>query len=138
MLQAGLHGAQVVEGMHALGARAKFAGSLRSAQQQDAKNGDLVTIEIECLLEPMLVLGDAAVRGADGADEGLPVEGMQSLADGGFVEIHDRIAVRFLIAGVDEGVQGKWIVFGSGDFLFDEGAQDPAFDFVQEDVHGVE
>jgi hypothetical protein len=63
---------------------------------------------------------------------------MQSLADGGFVEIHDRIAVRFLIAGVDEGVQGKWIVFGSGDLFFYKGAQDPALDFVQEDVHGVE
>ena len=63
---------------------------------------------------------------------------MQDLADGGFVEIHDGIAVRFLIAGVDEGVQRKWIVFGSGDLFFDEGAQDAAFDFVQEDVHGVE
>jgi len=35
-----------------------------------------------------------------------------------------------LIAGVDESVQGKWIVFGSGDLFFDERAQDPAFDFV--------
>ena len=62
---------------------------------------------------------------------------MQGLADGRFVEIHDGIAVRFLVAGIDEGVQRKWIVFGGGDFLFDEGAQDAAFDFVQEDVHGV-
>src|SRR5712692_1065367 len=112
MLQAGLHGAQVVEGMHAFGAGAKFAGSLRSAKQQDAENGSLVTIEIECLLEAVFVLGDTAVRGADGADQGLAVEGMQSLADGGFVEIHDRIAIRFLIASVDEGVERERVVFG--------------------------
>jgi hypothetical protein len=62
---------------------------------------------------------------------------MQRLADGGFVETHNRIAVRFLVASIDEGVEGKWVVFGSGDFLFDEGSQDAAFDFVQEDVHGV-
>ena len=68
----------------------------------------------------------------------MSIQRMQGLADGRFVEIHDRIAVRFLIAGVDESVQGKWIVFGSGDLFFDERAQDPAFDFVQEDVHGVE
>jgi hypothetical protein len=63
---------------------------------------------------------------------------MQGLADGGFVEIHDRIAIRFLVAGIDERVQGERIVFGSGDFFFDEGAEDAAFDFVQKDVHGVE
>jgi len=44
---------------------------------------------------------------------------MQGLADGRFVEIHGGIAIRFLIAGVDESVQGKWIVFGSGDLFFD-------------------
>jgi hypothetical protein len=138
VLQAGLHGAQVVEGMHALGAGAQFARSLRSAQQQDAKNGNFVTIKVEGFLKTMLVLGDTAVRSADGADQGLPVERMQGLTDGGFVEIHDRIAVRFLVASVDKGVQGKRVVLGSSDFFFDEGAQDAAFDFVQEDVHGVE
>ena len=63
---------------------------------------------------------------------------MQSLADGGFVEVHNGIAIRFLVAGVQEGVEGERIVFGSGDFFLDEGAQDATFDFVQEDAHGVE
>jgi len=97
-----------------------------------------VAIEIESFLEAVFVLGDATVRGADGTDQGLAVERMQGLADGGFVEIHDGIAIRFLVAGIDEGVQGERVVFGSGDFFFDEGAQDAAFDFVQDDVHGVE
>jgi len=68
VLQAGLHGAQVVERMHALGAGAKFAGRLGAAKQQDAEDGDLVTIEVEGFLEPVFVLGDAAVRSADVAD----------------------------------------------------------------------
>ncbi len=95
-----------------------------------------MTIEIEGFLEPVLVLGDAAVRGAHRTDQGLSVERMQSLADGGFVEIHDRIAIRSLVAGVDESIEREWVVSGSGDLFFDEGAQHPAFDFVQEDVHG--
>jgi len=70
MLQAGLHGAQVVERMHAFSAGAKFAGSLRAAQQQNAKDGNFVTIKIESFLEAVLVLGDAAVRSADGAGPG--------------------------------------------------------------------
>jgi len=137
VLQTGLHGAEVVERMHAFGAGAELAGCLRAAQQQNAEDGDLVTIKVEGFLKAMLVLGDAAVRGTDGTDEGLSVQGMQGLADGGFVEIHHGIAVRFLIAGVDESVQRKRIVLGSGDLFLDEGAQDAAFDFVQEDVHGL-
>ncbi len=138
MLQAGLHGAKIVEGVHALGAGAKFAGRLRTAQEQDTENGDFVAIEVEGFLEAVFVLGDAAVRGADGADEGLLVQRMERLADGRLVQIHGGFSVRFLVAGIDESVQGERVVFGSGDFFFDEGAQDAAFDFVQEDVHGVE
>jgi len=54
--------------MHALGAGAKFARRLRAAQQQDAEDGNLVTIEVEGFLEAVLILGDAAVRSADIAD----------------------------------------------------------------------
>jgi hypothetical protein len=130
MLQAGLHGAQAVERMHAFGAAAKFAWGLGTAQQQDAEDGDLVTIEVEGFLEAVFVLGHAAVRGADGTDQGFSIERMQGLANDSFVEIHRRIAIRFLIAGVDECVERKRIVFGSGDLFFDEGAQHPAFGFV--------
>ena len=96
-----------------------------------------MTIKVEGFLEAVLVLGDTGVRGADGTDKGLSVQRMQSLADGGFIEVHNGIAVRFLVAGVDERVQGERIVFGSGDLFFDERTQDPAFDFVQKNVHGL-
>jgi len=78
----------------------------------------------------VFVLGDAAIRGTDGADEGLTVQRMQRLPDGRFVETHCGFAVRFLVASIDEGVQRERVIFGSGDLFFDEGAQDPAFDFV--------
>ena len=68
----------------------------------------------------------------------MSIQRMQGPADGRFVQVHDGIAIRFLVAGVDEGVQRKRIVFGRGDFFFDERAQDATFDFVQEDVHGME
>ena len=57
------------------------------------------------------------------------------MADGVFVEIHDGFAVGFLVAGVEEGVEGERIVFGSGDFFFDEGAEDAGFDFGED--HGL-
>jgi hypothetical protein len=121
--------------MHALRARAEFARRLRTAQKQDTENGDFVAIEVEGFLKAVFVLGDAAVRGADGADEGLAVQRMPRLPDRSLVEIHFGLAVRFLVAGVDEGVQGERVVFGSGDLFFDEGTQDAAFYFVQKDVH---
>src|SRR5882724_1304683 len=130
VLQAGVHGAEIVEGVHTLGAGPEFAGRLRTAQEQDAENGDFVAIEVEGFLEAVFVLGDAAIRGTDGADEGLTVQRMQRLPDGRFVETHCGFAVRFLVASIDEGVQREWVIFGSGDLFFDEGAQDPAFDFV--------
>ena len=138
MLEAGLDGAQVVEGVHALGADAEFAGGLLAAEQQDAENGDFVAVEVEGFLETVLVLGHTTVRGADGTDQGLAVEGVQGLADGGFVETHDWLAIRFLVAGVDQRVQGKRVVLRGGDLFLDQGAQDAAFDFVEEKVHGVE
>jgi len=134
-LQGGLHGVEILEVVHALGAGADFAGGLRATQEQDAKDGDFVAMEIESFIEAVLVFGDAAVATC-GAGEGLVAEGAQGLADGVLVEIHDGFAIRFLVAGVEERVEGEWVVFGSGDFFFDEGAQDAGFDVVKEDVHG--
>jgi len=138
VLQAGLYGAEVVERVHTLGTGAEFAGGLRTAQEQDTKNCNFMAIKVVGLLEAMFVLGDATVRGADGTDKGLFVQRVERFADGVFVEIHGRLAIRFLVAGIDESVQGERVVFGSGDLFFDEGAQDAALNFIQEDVHGVE
>ena len=134
-LEGGLHAVEILEVVHALGAGAEFAGGLRAAQEQDAEDGDFVSMEIESFVEAVLVFGDAIVA-AGGAGESLIAERAQGVADGIFIETHDGFAIGFLVAGVEERVEGQWIVFGSGDFFFDEGAEDAGFDVVEEDVHG--
>ena len=134
-VERGVDGVQVVELVEAIGARAEFAGSLRTAEEEDAEQGDFVAVEIEDVCEAMFELGDAAVGGG-GAGEALLLERMESAADGVFVELHDRIAIGFLVGGVQEGVQRERVVVGSGDFFFDEGAEDAGFDGVRGKVHG--
>ena len=49
-----------------------------------------------------------------------------------FVQVHDRVAIGFLVAGVDQGVEGKRIIIGSGDFFFQQRPEYPGFDFSLE------
>ena len=60
--------------MHPLGAAAQFTRSLRTAQQQYAENGSLPAVEVEDFLEPVLILGDAAVGTTDRPGEALFLE----------------------------------------------------------------
>jgi hypothetical protein len=69
----------------------------------------------------MFVLGNAGV--VNGGDESEVLEGVQGLANLIFSEIEDWIAAGALVARIDEGVEGKRIVLGRGDLLFDEGAE---------------
>jgi hypothetical protein len=82
----------------------------------------------------MLELGDAAVGGG-GTGEALLVQGLEGAPDGVFIEIHDRVAIGFLVGRVQERVQGERIVFGSGDFFFNESTEDADLGEIQEDVH---
>ena len=59
----------------------------------------------------------------------------EGIADRGFVERHHRVAVIFLVAGVDQGVERERVVVGRGDVFFDQGAEDAGFDFSEE--HGI-
>ncbi len=122
--------------MHAFGAAAEFAGRLRAAEKEFADDGGFGAREIENFGEAMFVFGDAAVA-AGGAGEHLIAERAESGADRIFVECHERIAIRFLVAGVDERVERKRIVFRSSDFLFDESAEDSGFNFGEDDIHGM-
>ena len=47
LLQAGEHVADLFESVHALGAAAQFAGSLRTAQQQNANQSGFGAAEVE-------------------------------------------------------------------------------------------
>ena len=125
-IEGGMDGVQVVERVHALGARSEFAWRLGATEEQDADQGGLVAMEIEDVGEAMLVFCDAAVGGG-GAGEALFAEGVEGAADGVFVEIHHRLAIGFLVGGVLEGVEGERVIVGRGDFFFDEAAEDAGF-----------
>ena len=125
-------GDDVVEGfevIHAVGAAAEFAGSLRAAQQEHADDCDLAAVEVEDFLQAVFELGDAAVGAAGRAGEALFLQRGQGVANGGFVERHDRVAIVFLVAGVDQGVERERVVVGRGDVFFDQRAEDAGFDF---------
>ncbi len=136
MLQAGLHCVEVVESMHAVRAASEFTGSLRASQKQEAKDGRFVAVEIEGFLQTVLVFCHPAVRRTNGSDERLCLQGAQRIADGRLIQIHDRVAIRLLVAGIDQRVQGQWIILWGSNFLLDERPQDSAFHFTQDDVHG--
>ena len=126
---------EVVELIETIGAGAEFAGGLRAAEKKDAEQGDLVAMEIEDFREAMFELGDAAVC-CCGAGEALLAQRMKRAADGVFVKLHYRVAIRFLIGRVENGVQGERVIVRSRDLLFDEGAEDAGFHWGQSEVHG--
>ena len=120
------------EVIHAVGAAAEFAGSLRSAEKKDADDGDFAAVEVEDLLQAVFEFGDAAVGSAGRAGHAFFLQRGERVADGGFVEGHHRVAIIFLVAGVDQSVERERVVVGSGDVFFDEGAEDAGFDFGED------
>ncbi len=52
------------EVIHAVGATAEFAGSLRAAEKKDADDGDFAPVEVEDLLQAVFEFRDAAVGSA--------------------------------------------------------------------------
>jgi hypothetical protein len=133
--QGGVDGGEVVELVEALGAGAEFAGSLRAAEKENAEERDFVAVEVEGFREAMLVLGDAAVGGG-GARQAVLVKGVERVANGVFVEGHDGFAIGFLVASVEDGVERERVIFRSGDFFFDERAEDASFGGSELEVHG--
>ncbi len=131
-LEGGLDRGEVVEGVETVGAAAEFSGGLWAAEHEEAEDGGLVTAQIEDGAGPVLVLGDAGV--ANGSDESEVFQGVDGLANLFFGEIEDGVAAGALVARVDKGVEGEWVVFGCGDLFFDEGAENAELDGVK--MHG--
>ncbi len=96
---------ETFEAIHAFGATAELSGSLRAAKEKHAEHGDLAAIEIENFLQAVLVLGHAAVGPAGGTGETFFLQRGQGVGDGIFPKSHHRVAIVFLIAGVDQGVE---------------------------------
>ncbi len=124
-------GCVVVEAVHALGAPAQLGGGLRPAQQQQAEHSDLVTAQVQHVAHAVLKLGDARIR--DGADEAHLAELEERGAHIGLDELHDGLAARLLVAGVQCGVEGERIVLRRVDLFFNQAAEHAGFDGVQLD-----
>jgi hypothetical protein len=135
-LKSRIHFGEIVETVHAFRAGAEFAGSLRAAEQKSAEQRRFAAIEVEGFLEAMLVFRDAAIEGVGRAGQTVFFEAANGLTRSFIVELHDRIAIRFLIAGIDQGVQRKRVVVGRGDVLLDQRAKDASFRFVENEIHG--
>ena len=69
-VERGMDGIEVVERIHALGAGSQFAWSLRSAEEENAHQGDFMAMKINKIGEAMLKFGYATV-GRGGASETL-------------------------------------------------------------------
>lgn len=136
-LQGGLDVVESFEVVHALGASAELARGLRTAQEEDAEDSGFGAGEVEYFLRAVLVLGDAAIGAAGGSGEAVLLESAQGVANGVFIELHDGVAIRFLIAGIDERVERERIVLGSGDVFFDEGAEGAGFVGGEDEFHGI-
>jgi hypothetical protein len=116
-----------------VGSTAQFTGCLGSAQQQHANQGRLSAAEIEGLAQPVLVFHNPSVAGSNATGKLLALKAVERLPQVIFVEIHHRLAVRALVAGVPQRIQRKGIVVGSCDFFFNQRAQHAGFSSGEDD-----
>src|SRR6266480_5964856 len=70
-------------------------------------------------------------------DQRLPLQRIQRFPHRRLIQVHYRVAIRLLVAGIDQRVQRKRVVFRRGGFLLDERSQYPAFHFIQDHVHSL-
>ncbi len=134
-IEGGVDRGEIIECIKAVGPGAKFARSLRAAEKENAEEGDFVAVEVEDFGEAMFELGDAAV-GSGGAGQALLAQGMQGVANSVFAKFHNRIAIGFLVGRIQDGIEGQRIVFGGGDFFFNERTKNASFGRGEEEVHG--
>src|SRR5271166_1830786 len=82
----------------------------------------------------MLEFGDPAIAGRRARQE-LLVQRAQSRTHSIFVEMHEWVAVGFLIAGVNQRIERQRIIFRRGDLFFDQRAEHPGFVVRKFEVH---
>src|SRR5690242_6719123 len=85
------HIVEMLEAKHAFRASAQFSESLRSSQQQRAKEGGFSSCEIEYFLQAMFVFRHAAVSTASRTSKPIRLQPVQRGPDGILVEVHHRL-----------------------------------------------
>ena len=130
-LEHGLDGGEVRERLQALRALLELAGRLRAAQHQHREHGELVGAEAQRLVEQVPELVRAAGVAARQPREAPLGEAVQGLADDRLVVLHDRVAVRRLVARQPQRVEAQRIRVGGRALLLDQAAEDPHLDRVE-------
>src|ERR1700686_2721410 len=93
-----------------------------------------MTVKIVELVDAVLILGDARIA-ARGTGQSLAGERTKSVAYGVLAKGQHRFAIRFLVAGVQERIQRERVVFGRGNFLFNQRAENARFDIRELQSH---
>ena len=105
--------------MHAFGAPAQLADSLRSAQHQHGQERQFAAAQIQSFAQAMSVFFDAMARAGDLQHELLLPQELQALCDSGFVVVHHGFAAGFLVAGGLQRVQRKRVILGRRQVFFE-------------------
>ena len=118
---------QRTERVPALGALLELARRLRAAQQQHAEQRRLRPVEPERLLRDVAMLDHALPGRLDPAGQLLGAQRVERGVDLGLAVVHDRVAVRRLVARGHDRVERQRIVVGRRDRLLHEAAEHPRF-----------
>ena len=130
------HRRQVGEGLHPLAAGAQFAHGLGTAHQQLTHHRQFGRHQPHLLGQQVAVLGHAAAfpRNHRQLVEAHPVQRPHHILLG---QGHDRVAVRFLVAGGRQGIQRQRVVLRCRHLFFDQAAEDTRLHLVQRCFHGI-
>src|SRR3990172_11035001 len=63
------------------------------------------------------------------------LQSVQALRNISFIIGDNGIAVRFLVAGVRQAIEGQRIILGGGQFLFNKAAEDADLGVIKNDIH---
>ena len=120
--------------MHSFPPGTQLTHGLGTAHHHLAHEGQLRRHQPQLFSQEMAVLGHPPAVGRHHHQllEAQAFEGADHLL---LSQGHDRVAVRFLVAGVGERIQGKGIIFRGGHLLFDQATENPHPHTIQQIVH---
>ena len=77
---------------------------MRATEQKDSQDSSFAAIEVKDFLQAVFVFLDATIGTAGRSSKAIFLKARERVADRVLVERHHGLAVRFLIAGIDESV----------------------------------
>jgi hypothetical protein len=135
VVQAALDIVHRVEWLEALGSCPQLGRCLRAANKEHGHHGRGFVVETELLVGDLAISGNAAtVRRVDDAHQTLRLHRRDRRLDFMFVERHDRVTRRRLVACQHQSVHRQRVLIGHGAFFLHQAAEHPAFDHGEHEV----